>query len=117
MAATMLAYIGFATVPQGWMVYPIILLNLPGMAAAPSLQTLISKSFDPARQGLAMGALHGINGIVSVIAPLAGTALFAQVAHLPASDPRAAATLWAGAALQLAACLLAWREGRRHALA
>ena len=115
MAATMLAYIGFATVPQGWMVYPIILLNLPGMAAAPSLQTLISKSFDPARQGLAMGALHGINGSVSVIAPLAGTALFAQVAHLPASDPRAAATLWAGAALQLAACLLAWREGRRHA--
>ena len=114
LASTVLAYIGYALVPQGWMVYPIILVNLPGMAVGPSLQTLISASFDPARQGLAMGALNGINGIVSVLAPLMGTALFAQVAHLPASDPRTAVTLWAGAVLQLAACLLAVREGRRH---
>jgi len=114
LASTVLAYIGYAVVPQGWMVYPIILVNLLGMAVGPSLQTLISTSFDPARQGLAMGALNGINGIVSVVAPLVGTALFAQVAHLPASDPRTAVTLWAGAVLQLAACLLAVREGRRH---
>lgn len=114
LASTVLAYIGYAVVPQGWMVYPIILVNLPGMAVGPSLQTLISTSFDPQRQGLAMGALNGINGIVSVVAPLVGTALFAQVAHLPASDPRTAVTLWAGAVLQLAACLLAVREGRRH---
>ena len=115
LASTVLAYIGYALVPQGWMVYPIILINLPGMAAGPCLQTLISKSFDPARQGLAMGALNAINGIVSVIAPLVGTALFALVATLPASDPRTAVTLWVGAMLQLAAYLLAVREGRRHA--
>ncbi|MCL4747289.1 MAG: MFS transporter [Burkholderiaceae bacterium] len=109
MCSGALAFVGYAALPEGWMMYPVILANLLGFAAVPSLQALISKSFEASRQGLVMGSLASINGVMLVLAPLAGTALFAQVAHLPASDLRLSASFFVGAVLQGAAALLAAR--------
>ncbi len=104
-----IAYLAYATLPQGWMMYLVILANLVGFAAVPSLQALISREFDASRQGLVMGSLASINGVMLVIAPLLGTALFAQVAHLPPGDLRLSASFFVGAVLHGTAAVLAGR--------
>ena len=104
-----IAYVAYATLPQGWMMYLVILANIVGFAAVPSLQALISREFDASRQGLVMGSLASINGVMLVFAPLLGTALFAQVAHLPAGDLRLSTSFFVGAALHGVAAVLAAR--------
>jgi len=113
MVSGSLALVIYPVVPAGWMVYPVILANLVGFAAMPALQATISRAFDAGRQGLALGSLNAINGVMTVVAPLVGTALFAQVAHLPSSDPRLGAPFFAGAALQSIAAAIALRSMRR----
>jgi len=110
MTSGVLASLAYAFVPQGWMVYPVILSNLLGFAAMPALQALISRGFDQSRQGLTLGSLNSINGVMTVVAPIVGTALFAQVAHLPADDLRLSVTFFLGAGLQAIAVLIAWRQ-------
>ena len=114
MVSGSLALVIYPVVPAGWMVYPVILANLVGFAAMPALQATISRAFDAGRQGLALGSLNAINGVMTVIAPLVGTALFAQVAHLPSSDPRLGAPFFAAAALQSVAAAIALRRMRRR---
>ncbi len=104
-----IAYVAYAMLPQGWMMYLVILGNLLGFAAVPSLQALISREFDASRQGLVMGSLTSINGVMLILAPLLGTALFAQVAHLPPGDLRLSASFFAGALLHGIAAVLAAR--------
>jgi len=108
-----LSYPAYALVPQDWMVYPVIVGNLLGFAAVPAIQALISQAFDPSKQGNAMGALNAISGIATVVAPLAGTAIFAQVATLPPGDPRMGATFYLSCALQSLATLVALRAFAR----
>ncbi len=110
MTSGVVSCIAYGLLPQGWMIYPAIIANLLGFAAMPALQALISRAFDPSRQGLTLGSLNAINGVMTVIAPLLGTAIFAQVAHLPADDLRLSATFFVGAALQAMAVAIAWRQ-------
>ena len=102
---------GLAT--QGWMMYAIILATLLSGAAAPALQGIVSKAVDATKQGITMGALGGLASVMQIAAPLIGTAVFAQVAHLTPGDWRIGATFFLSAALQVASLLLAWRALRR----
>ncbi len=112
MTSGVLAFLAYGLLPQGWMIYPAIFANLLGFAAVPALQALISRGFDASRQGLTLGSLNAINGVMTVIAPVLGTAIFAQVAHLPADDLRLSITFFLGAALQATAVVIAWRSPR-----
>ena len=110
MTSGVFAFLAYGLLPQGWMMYPVILANLLGFAAMPALQALISRGFDASRQGLTLGSLNAITGVMTVVAPVLGTAIFAQVAHLPAGDLRLSVTFFVGAVLQAIAAAIAWSQ-------
>jgi len=108
-----IAYVLYGLAQQGWMMYAITFANLLSFAVAPALQALVSKSFDSSSQGFTMGSLSSISSITTVAAPLIGTALLAQVSHLPAQDWRIGITFFLSAVLQLAALVVGYRQLRR----
>lgn len=112
LASGAIAFVFYGLAQQGWMMYAIIFANLLSFAVAPALQSLVSKAFAPSQQGYVMGSLSSINSLVMVAAPLLGTAMLAQVSHLPAQDWRLGVTFFLSAALQLVALGLAWRRLR-----
>jgi DHA1 family tetracycline resistance protein-like MFS transporter len=110
LASGMVAFLAYGLAQQGWVMYVIIFANLLSFAVAPALQSVISKSFDASRQGVTMGSLSAISSMILVIAPLIGTAMLAQVSHLPAGDWRIGSTFYLSSALQAVALWLAWRQ-------
>lgn len=105
-SSAVLASLGYAFAPSGWMLYVLIVANFLSFAATPALQGIISKSAHETEQGLTQGALNAIASLSTVIAPMIGTPLLAQAAHLPPHDWRVGATFLASAALQMVALLL-----------
>lgn len=112
-ASATLAYMAYGVVTAGWLMYVLILANALSFAIAPSLQSLISRAAPVNAQGLTQGSLNSIQSVMTVIAPLIGTPLLAQVAHLPADDWRTGVTFFVCAALELVALMLAVRHFRR----
>jgi DHA1 family tetracycline resistance protein-like MFS transporter len=68
LASNAVAFALYGLARHGWMMYAIILANMIGFAAGPALQGIVSKSVDPAQQGIAMGSLNGLSSIMSVLA-------------------------------------------------
>lgn len=101
LASATVAMVAFGLATQGWMIYAIIAISLPGLAAAPALQGLVSKSFDAGRQGVAMGALNAVGSLSAIVAPLAGAPLLAAVSDMPPSDWRLGAPFYLAAACAL----------------
>ena len=102
---------------QGWMMYAIIAATCASFAVGPALQGLISKNVDPRAQGITMGSLSALASIMTVLAPLIGAPLLAQVSHLPPSDWRVGAPFFVSAVLQIASLILAMRHFRAHRIA
>jgi len=75
--------LGYGLAQQGWLMYLLIPCNLLGYAATPAIQAIFSKSVDARSQGAVMGSLASLGSVMSVIATLIATSLFAQVGHLP----------------------------------
>jgi DHA1 family tetracycline resistance protein-like MFS transporter len=115
MTSGAIAYLLYGLVQQGWMMYAVIAVNLLGFAAAPALQSIVSKAVDARKQGMTMGSLNAISGIMTVVAPLIGTSILAQVGHLPRTDWRVGSTFFLCAALQLCAIAVAYRHFRKQA--
>lgn len=111
MGAFAFALYGLAT--QGWMLYAIIAVTFLSNIAGPAMQAMVSKAVDAARQGITMGALNGLSSVMAVFAPLIGTAVLAQVSHLPPGDWRIGATFFLSALLQVLAFSIAIRYLRR----
>ncbi len=94
----------------GWVVFVVLVGNLLSYAAAPAIQSLVSRAAPPERQGATMGALSSLNSLTLVIAPLASTWLFALVSHYPSDDLRVGMPFYVSSAITLLAVVLA----RRH---
>jgi len=92
---------------QGWMMFAIIFVNLLGATVAAAIQSIISGAADAHNQGQMLGAVGGLNSLMTVIAPPVGAALLTLVSHLPQGDWRIGAPFYFCAALQAAALLLA----------
>jgi DHA1 family tetracycline resistance protein-like MFS transporter len=108
------AFFAWGVVPEGWMMYLIIALNLFGFMVQPGLQSLISNSVDPTRQGESMGAVSSINSVAAVLGPLMGAPLLALVSHHSHGDWRIGAPFYLCAAIQAVAAWLGLRYlGRR----
>ncbi|MCC6212529.1 MAG: MFS transporter [Burkholderiales bacterium] len=112
LASSTLAYLGWGAATEGWMIFAIIFANLLGATVSASIQSIISGAVDARTQGQAMGAVGGLNSLMSVIAPVLGAPLLQLVAHLPQGDWRIGAPFYFCAALQAASLALAIRHFR-----
>lgn len=113
LASGSVAYFLYGMATEGWMMLVVIYCNFLSFAVAPSLQALVSKSFDASQQGYIMGALSAIASMLLVISPLIGTAVLAQVSHLPPQDLRTGATFYLCGLMQFCALALAWTKLRK----
>jgi DHA1 family tetracycline resistance protein-like MFS transporter len=112
LASSTLAYLGWGSAAEGWMIFAIIFANLLGATVSASIQSLISGAVDARMQGQAMGAVGGLNSLMSVVAPVLGAPLLQMVAHLPQGDWRIGAPFYFCAALQAASLALAFSHFR-----
>ena len=95
-----LAFIAWGAATDGWMIFAIIFANLLGATVSASIQSIVSGAVDARNQGQAMGAVGGLNSLMSVIAPVLGAPLLQMVSHLPQGDWRIGAPFYFCAALQ-----------------
>jgi DHA1 family tetracycline resistance protein-like MFS transporter len=102
-----LAYALWGAATQSWMMFAIIFVNLLGATVAAAIQSIISSAADAHNQGQTLGAVGGLNSLMTVIAPPIGAALLTMVSHLPKGDWRIGAPMYFCAALQAASLLLA----------
>lgn len=110
-----IAFFCYGAITAGWMMYVIMFANFMSIATGPTLQALVSRAAGAHEQGVTQGALNAINGLSIIFGPLIGTAILAQVGHLPANDWRMGSTFYLCAALQGIALLLAWLHFRKTA--
>jgi DHA1 family tetracycline resistance protein-like MFS transporter len=108
------AFAGYGLVPEGWMLFVIVGLNVFGYMVQPGLQGLISSAVDPTRQGEGMGAVSSLSSVAAVLGPLLGTPLLAAVSHYPQGDWRLGAPFYLCAVIQGIAALIGWRYLSQH---
>jgi DHA1 family tetracycline resistance protein-like MFS transporter len=109
-----LAFAAWGAATEGWMMFAIIGLNLLSATVSASIQSIISTASDPRSQGGALGAVGGLNSMMSVIAPLISAPLLQMVSHLPRGDWRIGAPMYFCAVLQAIALGLAVSHFRRE---
>jgi MFS transporter, DHA1 family, tetracycline resistance protein len=83
----------YGIVPQGWMVYPVMVVALFGwITAQPATMALMSRAIPPDEQGLLQGAVASLNSLTAVVAPPVWSGVFAYFvsAAAPAIVPGAA---------------------------
>jgi MFS transporter, DHA1 family, tetracycline resistance protein len=114
LCSSMLAYVAWGAATEGWMMFAVIGLNLLSATVTASIQSIISSAADPRSQGGVLGAVGGLNSMMSVIAPLIGAPLLQMVSHLPQGDWRIGAPMYFCAALQAVALCLAVSHFRRE---
>lgn len=114
LVSSSLTYLGWALVPEAWMLIVLIGLNVFGYAASAAIQSIVSNSVDATRQGATMGAVAGLNSLMAVLGPLIGPGLLTGVAELPRGDWRIGAPFLLCAALQALALYFALVYQRRH---
>ncbi len=75
---SVIVFVLYGLVPQGWMVYPVMLLALFGWTIAqPAVMGMMSRSLPPDEQGLLQGAIASMNSLTAVAGPPIWTAIFA----------------------------------------
>jgi MFS transporter, DHA1 family, tetracycline resistance protein len=109
-----LAYALWGAATQSWMMFAIIFVNLLGATVSAAIQSIISSAADANRQGQTLGAVGGLNSLMTVIAPPVGAVLLTMISHLPRGDWRIGTPFYFCAALQAAALVLAVAHFRRE---
>lgn len=114
LASGAVVYLLYGLATATWMMYLFILVNLLSYAAGPALQGIVSKATDPREQGALMGSLQSIGSLATVVTPMIGATMLAQVSHLPPSDWRIGSVFFLCAVVQTVACVIAWRHFKTH---
>ncbi len=113
-----LAYAAYGLVSEAWMLFVVIVFNMPSAATSSALQSLVSAAAPESIQGRTLGAVSSLNSIMAVVAPLLGAGLLELVSHLPRGDVRLGLPFFVGSLVQILALALAiWHFQRRRALA
>ncbi len=77
LAVSVVMLVLYGTVPEGWMIYPVMAFGVFGwVMAAPALMSLMSRKVAANEQGLLQGALSSLMGLTSVAGPPIWTGLF-----------------------------------------
>ena len=116
LASAALAYFAFGMATQGWMLFLIIVLNMPSAATGTALQSMVSSAAGARVQGRTLGAVSSLNSMMAVLAPLAGAGLLSLVSDAPRGDIRLGLPFFVGSLIQLIATALAVWHFRRQRL-
>jgi DHA1 family tetracycline resistance protein-like MFS transporter len=117
MASSTLAFIGWGAATAGWVVYVIIVANVLGNTVVASMNSIVSSAADASEQGGTMGALSALNSAMAVLAPMIAAPLLGLVAHHAQGDWQLGLPMFASAALQGLALVLAALHFRRSGIA
>ncbi|MCF8209565.1 MAG: MFS transporter [Rhodoferax sp.] len=109
-----IAYAAYGLAPQGWMIYLIVVLNMPSAAISSTLQSMVSGAVGADVQGRTLGAVSSLNSLMAVVAPVMGAGLLAFVSSAPAGDLRLGLPLYVGSAIQGVALALALWHFQHH---
>jgi MFS transporter, DHA1 family, tetracycline resistance protein len=100
----------YGSVPEGWMVYPVMAVALFGWTIAqPAVQGLMSRAVPASEQGLLQGAVASMNSLTSIFGPVVWTGIFAYFVSASAPVRIPGAAYFAAALVFLAAMMLAVR--------
>jgi DHA1 family tetracycline resistance protein-like MFS transporter len=113
--ASSLTYLAFGLVPEGWMMFGVIIVGtlLSGGAQA-SITSLLSNAAQSHEQGQTMGAMASLNSLMAVMAPVASAGLLGLVSHRPQGDVWIGLPFFFCALLQMVGATLAITFFRRH---
>ncbi len=114
LVSSTVAFFAWGVVPEGWMMYVVIVANVFGYMVQPGMQSLVANAVDPSRQGESMGAVSSINSVAAMVGPLLGTPLLAAVSHYPRGDWHLGAPFYLCAAIQMVAAFIGLRHFARH---
>ncbi len=112
LTSSTIAYALYGLVPQGWMLIAVVVANLIGFTLQATVQSLVSQAADASTQGQTLGALSGLNSLMSVIAPSIGGPMMMLVADMPRGDWRLGLPMYVCSLLQGIALIFAWRHFR-----
>ena len=101
------AYLGYGLVPESWMLFVVIVLNMPAAATGSLLQSIVSGAAGANIQGRTLGAVASLNSMMAVLAPVLGAGLLAVVSSAPRGDIRLGLPFFVGGLIQLLAFGLA----------
>lgn len=73
-----LGFLMFGSITEGWMSYPVILFFSISAVAYPSLQSIISKSVEPSRQGELQGSMISLASMSAILAPFFFSRIFVE---------------------------------------
>lgn len=104
---SVLAYLGYGSATQGWMIYAIVLVASIGGVAQPALQAIITKTVKPTEQGLVQGAMGSLQSLAQIAGPAIASTAFAYAISAEATPPWNAPGLSFYLGSVLAACGLA----------
>lgn len=101
----------YGTVPQGWMVFPVMLLAVFGWTIGqPAVQALMSRAVPADEQGLLQGALASMMNLTSIVGPPIWTGLFGFFVSSAAPLIVPGAAFFGAAAVFLLAFVVALRR-------
>jgi DHA1 family tetracycline resistance protein-like MFS transporter len=101
------AYWGYGLVPASWMLFVVIVLNMPAAATGSLLQSMVSGAAGANIQGRTLGAVSSLNSMMAVLAPVIGAGLLALVSGAPRGDIKLGLPFFVGGCIQLLAFGLA----------
>lgn len=113
MVFTVGAFILYGSVPEGWMLYPVLLVGGLGGLAQPAAQALVSQAVGPSDQGSVQGSIAGLASLTRVAGPLVFTQLFQHFTAPGAPVQVPGVAFFGGAAFVLLALAVALRAFRR----
>ena len=117
MAGAMLAYIGYAVVPQGWMMYVVSLLTFIFALVYPSMNALASQRTPANAQGELQGAIASLYSVSAIVGPPLMTQIFARFSRTDGAVYFPGAAFIAAAGLTLVSAFLLARALRVPAAA
>jgi DHA1 family tetracycline resistance protein-like MFS transporter len=111
LAVSVVVPVLYGVVPQGWMIYPVMVLAIFGWTIAqPAVQALMSQAVPANEQGLLQGALASMTNLTSIFGPPIWTGLFGFFVSPAAPFILPGAAFFASAFVFLAAFVLAVRR-------
>ena len=109
LTTSVVVYVAYALVPEGWMVFLVIVFGALGAIDEPATQALLSASVDETEQGAIQGAVASLLSVTAIVGPLVSTGVFSYFTSASAPVTFPGAPLAFGAVLVLAALVVAWR--------
>ncbi|MEH6359592.1 MAG: TCR/Tet family MFS transporter [Amylibacter sp.] len=114
LSITVVVFLCFGFISEGWMIYALIPISSLGMVAQPALQGIMSQAVPDDGQGELQGVLTGVGAIAIIISPLMMTGVFGYFTREGAAIYAPGAPFYLSAVLDgIALMLFLWAMSRR----